>query len=74
MVKVKNMIMQMFDNMWKFLEMVFSEVVKKDDCFVNVVMKQFEYSFFQYFQERNVCYYFDYGLMKFIVKVMDKVM
>lgn len=74
MAKVKNTITQMSDNMRKSLETAFSEVVKKDDRLANVVTKQLEYSFLQHFQERNVCHHFDYGLMKFTVKVMDKAM
>ena len=53
------------------LERNFSEVAREDDRLSILVMRQLEYSFLQHFQAGNVCFHFDYALMKFGVKLMD---
>ena len=51
------------------LETAFSEVVKQDNRFANLLKRQLEYSFLQHFQQGHFCQHFDYALMKFGVKL-----
>ena len=72
--KVKEILTIITKRLRTSLEESFCEVVKQDDRLAELVKRQLEYSFLQYFHQKDVVQHFDYALMRTGIRMRDETM